>query len=329
MSENHLPPVTQYAIRSAHGDAPGKVILCGEHSVVYGYPALAAPVSALRARAVVEAGSPGMGLRLVAADLGETLILRAAPAAHPLAAAARLTLTALAAPEPDATLTLRSELPIAAGLGSGAATAVALIRALGAYLGRALDAETVNALAYEVEKLHHGTPSGIDNTVIAWECPVYFIKGRAPGLLTIGPPATLLIANSGIPGVTRVAVAGVRARREAAPARYDACFARMGALAEAARRTLEIGDFAALGALFDENHALLQAIGVSLPELDALATAARAAGALGAKLTGAGLGGNIIALVTPAAAPTIAAALQAAGAAQVWRTTLGEGKAEG
>ncbi|MEA3397551.1 MAG: mevalonate kinase, partial [Chloroflexota bacterium] len=130
-----MPSAHRSEVLSATGSAPGKVILCGEHSVVYGQPAIAVPVSDLRAQAQITAAAPGTGLRLVAADLGETTTLRDAPAGHPLAAIARLTLAEIGAAAPDAVLTVRSALPIAAGLGSGAAVSVAITRALATFLG--------------------------------------------------------------------------------------------------------------------------------------------------------------------------------------------------
>ncbi|MFP4344822.1 MAG: mevalonate kinase [Anaerolineales bacterium] len=303
------------------GSAPGKVILCGEHSVVYGRPAIAVPVSDLRAHALLEGRPAGSGLRIVAADLGETLALGEAPAGHPLAAIARSTLAHLAVPEPDARLTLRSDLPIAAGLGSGAAVSVAVVRALAAYHDRELSPEEVSALVYEVEKLHHGTPSGIDNTVVAFERPVYFVRGREPETFAIGSPFHLLIANSGIPGSTRDAVLGVRHRWLKEPVRYQALFDEMGAIAEEARGAIEVGDLERLGRLLDDNQLFLQEIGVSLPELDELVERARQAGALGAKLTGGGAGGNVIALVPAPALEAVERAL-AERATQVWATVI-------
>ncbi len=301
--------------------APGKVILCGEHSVVYGEPAIAVPVSGLRAHAQV-APAAHQGVRLIATDLGENLMLNEAPADYPLAVIARLTIAHCGAAEPDAELTVHSELPIAAGLGSGAAVSVAAARALALYLGHDLPPEEISALAYEVEKLHHGTPSGIDNTVVAWERPVAFTKGTPPSVFKIGRPFHLIIANSGVHSTTREMVEGVRQRREADPEYYNTCFEAMGAIAEAACVAIEQGGIEALGPLMNQNHALLTRIGVSLPALDALVTAARRAGAAGAKLTGAGGGGNIIALVMPENADVVRRALQEAGAVQTWQTTV-------
>ena len=112
------------------GRAPGKVILFGEHAVVYGRPALAVPVTQVQAEAVVEPGEPGAGLTIVAADLGETIAVRDAPADHPLAAAARLTLVKFGLDDPDWRVTVRSTIPIASGMGSGAAVSAAIVRAL-------------------------------------------------------------------------------------------------------------------------------------------------------------------------------------------------------
>jgi mevalonate kinase len=300
--------------------ASGKVILCGEHSVVYGRPAIAVPISDMRAYASVEPAPAAAGLHIVAADLRQETLLHDAPPDHPLGKTARLVLDHLGVPEPDAVLTVRSDLAIGSGMGSGAAITVAAIRALSAFLGTELPPERVSALTYEVEKIHHGTPSGIDNTVIAWERPVYFVKGGPPETFSIAVPFSLLIAYSGITSSTREAVAEVRRRWLASPDYYDMVFNCVGAISRAARAAIEQGALQALGTLLNENHGLLSRIGVSLPQLDAMVNAAREAGALGAKLTGSGQGGNIIALVKAADIDAVEKALWRAGATKIWRT---------
>jgi mevalonate kinase len=305
------------------GRAVGKVILCGEHAVVYGRPALAVPVTQVRAEAVVGPREPGSGLVLCAANLGEEVRLSVAGTLHPLAVATRLTLAHLGLVEPDWRVTIRSTIPVASGLGSGAAVSAALIRGLAAAAGRTLPPEDISALAYEVEKLHHGTPSGIDNTVIAYEQPVYFVRGRPPEPFAIGSPFWLAIADSGISSPTRVTVGDVRRAWEQAPTRYEALFDRVAAVVEAARIVIAGGRPAELGPLLDANHVLLQEIGVSCERLDALAAAAQAAGALGAKLSGGGRGGNLIALVEVDTAEAVSAALCAAGAQRVILTHVG------
>ncbi|MCX7682980.1 MAG: mevalonate kinase [Anaerolineae bacterium] len=302
--------------------APGKVILFGEHAVVYGRPALAVPVSQVRATATVEPSPPGSGLTIVAPQVGKHLSLSLAPQDEPLGLAARLTLERLCAREPDATLTISSTIPMAGGMGSGAAVSAALIRALAGFLGCELDSAQLSELVFEVEKIHHGTPSGIDNTVIAYEQPIYFVRGHPVQRLNVGAPFTLLIGDTGVSSPTREAVAQVRRAREEHPARYETLFDRIGAVAARARDAIEAGDIHTLGLLMDENQALLVEIGVSSPELDVLVRAARLAGALGAKLSGAGRGGNMVALVEENTAIAVEEALSAAGAARVIRTSV-------
>ena len=112
------------------GYAPGKVILLGEHAVVYGRPALAVPVTQVWAEAVVEHGAAGSGLIIEAEDTGERIVVQDAPVHQPLAVAARLALTWLGMAAPDWRVVVRSTIPIASGLGSGAAVTAAIVRAL-------------------------------------------------------------------------------------------------------------------------------------------------------------------------------------------------------
>ncbi|MBN1890542.1 MAG: mevalonate kinase [Thermoflexales bacterium] len=279
--------------------APGKIILLGEHAVVYGQPALAAPVTQARAEARVRLAPRGSGCTIRATDMGRTLRLAQAAGDEPLAAAVRGTLAHVQATEPDVTITIHSTIPIAGGLGSGAAVSTALVRALAAHLGHALDDEAVSALVFEVEKLYHGTPSGIDNSVVVYARPVYFVKGQPIETFLIGRPFSLAIGDTGIPSPTHLAVGEVRAAWQADPERYERQFRHMGSTVRMARSAIERGDLNALGAFMDSNHALLQELGVSCAALDSLVAVARHAGALGAKLSGGGRGGNAIALMPP------------------------------
>lgn len=307
--------------------APAKLILCGEHAVVYGQPALALPLSDLRAEVEVTAAEPGTGLRIIAPDLGEDRLVREYPD-HPLSELLLTTLDQIAHTEPDLILTLRSRIPIASGMGSGAAVATALVRALTAALGLSLDPATIARLVYASEQRFHGTPSGIDNTVIAYEQALWFVRAQEPGAaptlepLTLAVPLHLVIGDTGIRSATRLPVAAVRAGWQADPLRYEAQFAAIGDLVRQARQTLASGDVTSLGKVLNANQRLLVELGVSSPELDRLIANAQAAGALGAKLAGAGWGGIMFALVTAATAEPVAAALQEAGAAQVLMTSV-------
>lgn len=325
--------------------APGKVILAGEHAVVYGRPAIAVPVWQVVATCTIEVAPPGSGFTLALPDVGAAVTLagsgapdagdapgapdaRGAPAAdasavQPLAHVARAALAQAGRTDlPDWQLTLSSTIPIAGGLGSGAALSTALVRAIFAAAGQPVTPAQVSALVYQSEVAYHGTPSGIDNTVIAHGRPLWFVRGRPPSFITIGGPLTLLIADSGIRSPTLETVADVRAARERRPAAYDAIFAAIGAVAHSLRAALEAGNATEVGRLLNTNHALLADLGVSSPTLEQMVRAARTAGALGAKLSGGGRGGNVIALVAPTSAAAVERALAAAGALRVLRTPL-------
>jgi mevalonate kinase len=302
--------------------APGKVILFGEHAVVYGQPAIAVPVTQVKATATAEAAPAGSGLTIVASDLNERFTLAKAPQNDPLAAAVQVTLTRLSEAEPDATLTIQSAIPIASGMGSGAAVSTALVRALAEFLGRTLKPGEVSELVYEVEKIHHGTPSGIDNTVVAYEKPIYFVREKPVERLTVGEPFTLLIADTGKPSPTGKIVGRVRRNREREPAHYDALFDQIGDIADEARGAIESGAVEDMGPLMDENHELLIELGVSSSLLDDLVETARLTGALGAKLSGAGQGGNMIALVEDDFAEEVTEALSDAGASRIIQTKV-------
>jgi mevalonate kinase len=308
--------------RPARSSAPGKVILFGEHAVVYGQPAIAVPVTQVKATVTVDAGPTGSGLTILASDLDERIAFAQAPQSDPLVAAAKATLSHLSASEPDATLTIKSSIPISSGLGSGAAVSTALTCALAKFLGQSLKPSEVSDLVYEIEKIHHGTPSGIDNTVIAYEKPIYFTRGKPVERLCVGAPFTILIADSGKPSPTKKIVGRVRQAREREAAHYDALFDQMGDIANEARNAIESGDVETLGPLMDENHELLIELGVSSSLLDELVETARLTGALGAKLSGAGQGGNIIALVEDDFAKEVADALKEADAARVIQTKV-------
>ncbi|MBK8782421.1 MAG: mevalonate kinase [Anaerolineales bacterium] len=215
---------------------------------------------------------------------------------------------------PNLEINISSTIPIAAGLGSGAAVSVALIRALALHIAYPLTNEQVNDLVFEIEKLHHGTPSGIDNTVITYNMPVYFIKGQPVETFKTGKPFTIVIADTGIPALTKESVGDVRRLWLKDTNYFENIFNEIAQISLIARRSIESGRPELLGELMDHNHSLLQEMTVSSAELDNLVTAARSAGALGAKLSGGGRGGNMIALVEQAKAESVAGALISAGA---------------
>jgi len=303
--------------------APGKIILMGEHAVVYGRPAMAAPIFQVQATATLTVEDGAAELWIDAADLNQRFALSTAPPADPLALALRLTLASLQRLAPGGELRVRSTIPVAGGMGSGAAVSTAIVRVVAAWAGQTLPPAAVSALVYEVERLHHGTPSGIDNTVIAYAQPVWFVKGQPPQPFAIPHTFWLVIASTGIASPTRETVGDVRRQWQADPVRFEGLFDQVADLVNAGRAAMLAGDWASLGARMTANHALLGHMGVSAPILDRLVAAANAAGAFGAKLSGGGRGGNVIALADPTAAAAVEQAVRNAGAAAVIITPVG------
>ncbi|MGE5643352.1 MAG: mevalonate kinase [Byssovorax cruenta] len=294
--------------------APGKIILFGEHAVVYGRPALAVPVTQVRADVEV-VDSRRAGIWINAPDVDLHAEINTLPSDHPIAAVIHNFLFLWrVSPFPQLEIDITSSIPVASGLGSGAAVTVALTRALSSKLNFPMNAEEVNAFAYEIEKIHHGTPSGIDNTVITFAKPVYFVRGQPIEIFPVGSPFTIVIGDTGIRAPTRESVGDVRKLWEADPKKWERIFDEVGTIAREARKAIESGDWTRLGKLMNQNHVLLQDMTVSSPELNELAAAARRAGALGAKMSGGGRGGNMIALVTPDLADTVSRSLLEAGA---------------
>ena len=296
--------------------APGKIILFGEHAVVYGRPALAVPVTQVCVTVDIT-DSVRKGIWIDAPDVSLHAELNTLPSDHPLASIVHnLFFLLRVSPFPDLEVKISSTIPVASGLGSGAAVTIALARALASHLNFSMTEEDVNAFAYEIEKLHHGTPSGIDNTVVTYARPVYFVKGQPIETFNVSKPFTILIADTGISAPTKESVGDVRRLWRNDKSRWETIFDKFGELSFTARRAIEAGKPELLGELMDENHELLQTLTVSSRELDQLVETARKVGALGAKLSGGGRGGNMIALVEMEKAETISTALKEAGVKQ-------------
>jgi len=283
----------------ATGRAGGKVILLGEHAVVYGRPAVA---TGLPIGLEVEA-TEGDGPAVVSDDPALAADPRPRELVVQLASLLGLDASRIV-------LRVRSELPAGRGLGSSAALAVAALRALAP---TRLDRSTELDAGRRLEAVFHGTPSGIDPAAAALGTCFRFVRGEPPSVTPLRPagPLPLVVAFGDRPRSTGAAVGGLRARWEADRARYEALFDAVAAVAERGAQAMVAGDLAALGLAFDDNQALLETLGVSSDEVATLVVAARRAGALGAKLTGGGAGGAVIALASDPAA--LAARLRADG----------------
>jgi mevalonate kinase len=289
-----------------------KVIFFNEHFVVYGIPAIASSIDS-RIEAVVErvddardVSGPSSGLLR-----GDGWVLEDARLAgtgrrvEEFHEAEPLLLVfealGLDPAEENLKITVTGDLETAGGIGSSAAFCVSVARALSDEFGLGLGDDAINRVAYEGEKAYAGTPSGIDNTVSTYGGMIYFVKNMSGGenrieRLDIESPIRIVMGNTGIPGKTRVSVSGVRRRREERPEEYSRIFEESRELIREAAAALKGHDLEEIGRLMDRNHELLQRIDVSHPMLDELVEIAMDNGALGAKMTGGGLGGHMIAL---------------------------------
>jgi mevalonate kinase len=303
-----------HLLPAVKASAPGKIILFGEHAVVYNRPALAVPVTQVHADVEVS-GSSRPGIWVNAPGIGLHAEINSLPPDHPVGSVVLKVFSTLGISNPPSLeIDISSTIPVASGLGSGAAVSVALIRALAEHAAYPLTNEQVNQISFEIEKLHHGTPSGIDNTVITYNKPVYFIKGQPIETFNVAKPFTVVIGDTGIPAPTKESVGDVRRLWLSNSVKFENFFDQISQITLKARHHLEVGNPDLLGGLMDQNHAILQNMSVSSPELDELVNAARDAGAQGAKLSGGGRGGNMIALVEQAKAQLVASSLISAGA---------------
>ena len=305
-----------------HTHASGKVILLGEHAVVYGQPAIAVPVSQVGVDVTIEVCKTPA--RVLSEGIGLDEPIDNLPNTHPIKKAIGLFLHETSVGKlGNVMIRIRSSIPVASGLGSGAAVSVALLRALDAHFGAHLDAAKINELAYEVEKIHHGTPSGIDNSVIAYAKPVYYTKGLPIETFIVASPIHLLVADTGVGALTKVAVSDVRYLTQEQPEKFMPLIEKIGDLVRQGRQAMEFGDLPLLGQIMLQDQELLRQLTVSSPELETLIKAAMGAGALGAKLSGGGRGGNMIALVRDQAnLASVTESLLSAGARAVYQATV-------
>ncbi len=297
------------------GSGYGKVILFGEHFVVHGVPGI---VSAIDSSTDAEVKKAAKGLnvkdeRKTAKGYSEEKRLQQIESIERMLKAMDLD------PQTPLDIWIGGTLPGFSGLGASAASSVAIARAINEELNLNLSNERINAIAYEGEKAYAGNPSGIDNTAATYGGLMWFKKNPAGGSdlvekIYIRKPAEIVIGSTGKVANTKAMVEGVADRKKKDPQKYDPLFKQAESLAIAGRKALEAGDLKKVGALMNENHRILQEIGVSSKELDLLVDMAIKQGAFGAKLTGGGGGGCMVAL-TPGkeAQGKVASAFKTAG----------------
>ena len=291
--------------------ASGKIILLGEHAVVYGRPALAAPIPlAVEARVVDSADTvlliPRWGIEQRVPPMSE----------NPQGVTGILALLLERLDLASRALTIEAfpNVPRAMGLGGSSALAVAVIRALSDHFKLDLSNERVNELAFECERAAHGTPSGVDNTIATYGSTLLFENNGSPSFQEVRPAGSVSIAIgiSGKESLTATTVAQVRKAWERQPERYERIFDQIGDLTRAGTEALQDGAYQELGELMNLCQGYLNALQVSTPELEELIHIARRRGAVGAKLTGGGGGGSVIALC-PDGADDVVDAMQNSG----------------
>lgn len=278
------------------GSGHGKAILLGEHAVVYGRHAIAAPIH-LAVQARVRDNKEGV--RLVVPRWGMDHRLELDPERrHSFEKPAAKILEKLELSGEAMRIEVFPNVPRAVGLGGSAAVAVAIIRALDIHFGLGLSEEKINDLAFEAEKIAHGTPSGVDNTVATYGQPIVYCRDNTPRVqeVKLSQPIPIVVGFTGVESLTAKTVAAVRKGHQRYHNHYERLFDQIDDLTLQGLEALKRNDLEELGELMNLCQGLLNALQVSSWELEELIGIARSSGALGAKLTGGGGGGSMIAL---------------------------------
>ncbi len=279
------------------GSGFGKVILFGEHFVVHGVPGIVSAIDSTT-DAEVKKASKGINVkdeRKTAKGYSEEKRLQQIESIDRMLRAMGVD------PKIALDIWIGGTLPGFSGLGASAASSVAIARAIAQELSMKISEEKINQAAYEAEKAYAGNPSGIDNTAATYGGLMWFRKNMGGGQdlverLAIESPVEIVIGSTGKVANTKGMVEGVAERKNKNPQKYNPLFKRAEELAYEGRAALEFYNLKKVGELMNENHRLLQEIEVSSKELDLLVDVARKQGAIGAKLTGGGGGGCMVAL---------------------------------
>jgi mevalonate kinase len=281
------------------GKAHSKIICMGEHSVVYGYPAIAIPLQGIEVECRIYPADEKIHF-----DYYDTL-----------STAVYAALEYLNHTDVAISYDIRSEIPQKRGMGSSAAVSIAAIRAVFDYFEQSIDMETLEILVNKAEIIAHSNPSGLDAKTCLSNKAITFIRNIGFSTLDLDLDAYLVIADTGIYGNTREAVEKVAQAEE----KNLPHLAALGDLTEQVQKAITEKAIQKIGPLMTKAHAELQAIGVSIDKADQLVEISLKNGALGAKMSGGGLGGCIIALTeTKAQAEKISKALTEGGAVQTW-----------
>ena len=298
------------------GVSHAKVILLGEHAVVYGQPAIALPLTDLAMTVKIESREAG---QVVLSKAYQGPLVAMAEVYEGIRQLINRLLKHFRADEMPFTMTITSNIPQERGMGSSAATAIAIVRAFFNFFDEPLPKQDLQRWASIEESITHGSPSGLDTATAAHDEAVWFIKGQQPEKIDMSLDGTLILADTGIQGQTGLAISVVRENLTNDPETGQHHIDQIGKIAKSTRTAIAENNLVKIGNYMNEAQSHLSALGISHPKLDELINAARHAGALGAKLTGGGVGGTMIALTTNGEQTTrVIKALEDAGAQEVW-----------
>jgi mevalonate kinase len=305
---------------SAHARAPGKIILSGEQFVVLGAPAVAMAIN-LYSKAEARPNdydSVRIGvdvpLRFLSSSEADSYVPDSREFLRPLRIAAEATLDRISKAGQGVDVNVDCQIPIAAGLGSSASTTVAIISAVSNSQGAKLGRKEIFELAFVPERFLHGKPSGVDQATCIYGGTIEFTRPSIIKPIRIKTDPVLLLCDSGIHHETKTLVGSVVKRSQKEKGSFRDYLSQVREISIGVSKALRTGDSEDLGSLMTLNHELLRKIGVSHPKLDHLVSVAKRAGALGAKLTGAGGGGCVIAVCSsPRARERIARTLRREG----------------
>ena len=277
----------------ATGVAHSKLILVGEHAVVHGQPAIAIPFPLVGVESVVE---HVVGNVTIDSTFYHGPIDSAPPALEGIVQCIKKTLELLNKPCKDLLIRIKSSIPPGKGLGSSASVAIAVVKSLFTYSDKEYTREELLQLANIAETYAHGAPSGIDPLTITSDCPIWFEKEGQVDFIKPKEDLYFIVADSGRMADTRTAIESVTKLLKSAPKRIHAKIERIGEITYQVREALEKASKQLLGQLLNEAQKELESLGISDAGLNRLIYYALQEGALGAKLTGGGNGGCIIAL---------------------------------
>ena len=301
--------------------AIGKIILIGEHSVVYGQPAIALPLYGTRVKSYISKNIGPVRLKCI---FYEGLLSKAPKKLLGLKYLIEELVESFNKDLRDFTIVIESSIPAERGMGSSAAVAIAIIRSLYKYFDIELSQEDLLKWANLSEKIIHGNPSGIDAAIISSQRSLYFVRDQDLMPFDLNLDAYLIVADTGTRGETKSAVAYVRELVESSGEFGHELIQKLGNLTRHAKKAIDLNDVRGLGEIMTQGHWILDQLGVSNDLLNSLVHKAIDGGALGAKLTGGGRGGCIIALAKDEdQALKISNKLLSAGVINTWISNIG------